>query len=130
MARKAPIVDFEFLESHYAEIFGGEHVRFMSELIERFSRSAPSRLGAIRLAIHENNASLLRYEAHALKGMGLNIGGRAFADLCKTLEQLGETGQIAQADALKNDLQNEYDLLLTELLKWRETNLRQDSEDR
>jgi HPt (histidine-containing phosphotransfer) domain-containing protein len=105
----APAIDENFLETFY-EDFGKED-GFISELIERFFLSAPLRIKAVRSAIDRTDPKALRFEAHSLKNISMNIGGRRFSEVALALEKMGESGSFTDIEQLRGLLDTEYVLL-------------------
>jgi two-component system sensor histidine kinase/response regulator len=59
-------------------------------VVDRYLVELPGRLAAVREAA--NGAQLAR-AAHALASPSATIGARAVADVCRALEELGESGR-------------------------------------
>jgi CheY-like chemotaxis protein/HPt (histidine-containing phosphotransfer) domain-containing protein len=78
-------------------------VSMLHELVDLFLENAPLRLGQISQSI--NDPVQLEFHAHALKSMSLNLGARRMVELSQKLEELGRSGNIADAPALLKDLE-------------------------
>jgi len=87
------------------EIGGDE---FLGELVDSFLAEAPSLLGEIRDAMESGNAENARRAAHTLKSNAATFGANALSELCRELEELARTGDVAGADELLGQVGVEY----------------------
>ena len=55
-----------------------------------------------------NDPRQLAFHAHALKSMSLNLGARRMVELSQKLEELGRSGNTADAPALLKDLETAF----------------------
>jgi HPt (histidine-containing phosphotransfer) domain-containing protein len=92
---------------------GGDE-KLLSVLAELFVEDAPRRLACVGKAVATANPAELFKSAHYLKG-GLLLFGAPAADLAAQLEQMGRTGDIAEAGAVFSELQHETQCLLAAL---------------
>ncbi len=75
---------------------GGEMV-FLVTLIDSFMTDAPKLFDQMSQALIEEKAADLKLAAHTLKSLANNFGAGELARQCKTLEDLGRTGELSRA---------------------------------
>src|SRR5262249_10333357 len=68
----------------------------LEELVDLFLQTAPARLAQISNSL--NQPQQLSFHAHALKSMSLNLGAKRVIELCRKLEELGRSGNLAGVD--------------------------------
>ncbi|HEY9032305.1 MAG TPA: Hpt domain-containing protein [Pseudomonadales bacterium] len=78
-------------------------------LIGVFFSDSEQRLLDIAAAIARQDAEALRTTAHGFKGSALNISAARLTELCRRLEEMGRTGQLEQAGAVLQAVQQEFD---------------------
>lgn len=88
---------------------GDEEPTFFISVIDQFCQDSVSHLDAINLAIQGNNSDSLRKVAHAFKGCSRTIGAKPLAEIAFQLEQMGQTNNLEQAQAVFVALQEEFD---------------------
>jgi signal transduction histidine kinase/CheY-like chemotaxis protein/HPt (histidine-containing phosphotransfer) domain-containing protein len=86
---------------------GGDPV-FLVELINTFLEDAPQLLNDLRQALDKEDSSGVRLAAHSLKSNGADFGARTFSSLCQQLEMLGKSGQLTRAEALLDQVKEEF----------------------
>jgi HPt (histidine-containing phosphotransfer) domain-containing protein len=106
-ARGDPLLDPAALEG-LREIGGDD---FVADLIETFLADAPPLLAALR----GTDADEVRRAAHTLKSNGATFGATTFSELCRELEMLAKTGDLAGAPDLTARIEDEYALVAEEL---------------
>lgn len=77
------------------------------DLVEHFLQDAGARLEALRAAARDGEASVIRNEAHSLKGSSGNLGARGVQRLSAQLETLGREERLEGAQKLVDALENE-----------------------
>jgi HPt (histidine-containing phosphotransfer) domain-containing protein len=77
---------------------GGADV--VADVIAVFQEDTASRLEVLRKAIRDGNCTTIRAEGHALKGSSSQLGASAMARLCFQMEQMGGSGNVAEAAGL------------------------------
>jgi HPt (histidine-containing phosphotransfer) domain-containing protein len=75
---------------------GGDR-SFLAELIDGYFDDTPRQLALMRWALEVGNAAELRRAAHTLKSNSSNFGATALSSMCKELEALGKSGELAAA---------------------------------
>jgi HPt (histidine-containing phosphotransfer) domain-containing protein len=68
--------------------------------IDRFGGNARQTLASMQESRLAGRAHDLGRAAHSLKGSSANLGAARLAELCQTVEHLGEDGVVAEAEAL------------------------------
>jgi len=102
---------------------GDEDPTFLISVIDQFCQDSVIHLDKINLAIQENNNASLKKVAHAFKGCSRTIGAKRLADIAFQLEQMGQTNNFENAQAVFVSLQSEFDRVRTAL----QTELKQSS---
>jgi PAS domain S-box-containing protein len=80
----------------------------LSELVEMFVSSTPSKLATLRAAVEAGEAQTLEQAAHALKGASGNMGAWRMSEVCAQLQTIGEAGDLAGAPELLRRLEEEF----------------------
>src|SRR5262249_28212669 len=89
----------------------------LEELVDLFLQTAPARLAQISNSL--NQPQQLSFHAHALKSMSLNLGAKRVIELCRKLEELGRSGNLAGVDGLFSELQAAFTQTKAHLLPLR-----------
>lgn len=89
------------------ENLGGD-VDFLSELLEEFTASSPELIAAMQQAISSGDAPVLQRAAHTLKSGSASFGALDFAALCRELEFIGRSGDLAGAEEKARALEAAY----------------------
>lgn len=79
------------------------------ELIERFLKSSPKKIEALRAQLGERDCNEIYLTAHALKGSAGNVGATQLADTCAELESAGREGKFDECQKLATLLFGHYD---------------------
>jgi len=87
----------------------------LAMLLDLFRADAPNTLEAIRKAVRENSANGLRSAAHKFKGSLSALGAGYAMKAALTLETIGRTGAMAEAQAALAILEQEVVRLEPEL---------------
>jgi signal transduction histidine kinase/DNA-binding response OmpR family regulator len=95
----------------------------LQRVIDIYRESSPDLMQSIADCIVRADADGLRNAAHSLKSASANLGATGFAGLCKTLEDLGHEGDTRTAQALIEDLETQYELVLEALARESEKTL-------
>ena len=77
------------------------------EIFGSFLASAAQNAHALQLAMHSGDAPALTRLAHALKSSSANVGAQTLSGICRDLEKCGRNGQLADAQVLLEQVQNE-----------------------
>ncbi len=85
---------------------GGADV--VAEVIAVFQEDTASRLDVLREAIRNGNCNVIRAEGHALKGSSAQVGVVDMARMCFQMEQMGSTGNIAEAVRLFAQIEEHF----------------------
>jgi HPt (histidine-containing phosphotransfer) domain-containing protein len=100
---------------HFLSIMGNEEVGLAYELIAIFLEDTPNKLGTMRQALADNDATTLYHTAHALKSSSAQFGALRFSSLCTILSDLGRAGTLTDAAATFARLEAAYDQLQANL---------------
>src|SRR5438093_8007152 len=85
------------------------------DMIQIFTEQVPGLTGALRQAVAGGDAQALRRTAHTVKGVTAELAAPNARRLAMTLEDLGVSGQLADAPAVLADLEAELELLSRDL---------------
>ena len=80
----------------------------LSEVLRMFLQEGPPRMERLRNALAAGHIQEVHRAAHSLKGSAGNIGAQAMFAVCKALDDLGRTGDLAGAAALVEALETEF----------------------
>jgi signal transduction histidine kinase/DNA-binding response OmpR family regulator/HPt (histidine-containing phosphotransfer) domain-containing protein len=89
------------------DIVGGKF-EYLKELIDSFLEDAPQLLTELDTYIAEGDATGIRRIAHSLKSNGADFGAIKFSSLCKELEAIGKSGDLAGAADFAEKIVAEY----------------------
>ena len=84
---------------------------FLRSILDEFLNRYPYQFATIRDAVANNDAETLCDTAHALKGVLVAIRARPASEAAKQLEQIGRSGELAEANSALTALQRELELL-------------------
>ena len=82
---------------------------FVQEMIAVYLRTAPTLLDSIRQAVTQGDSQKLRQAAHTLKGNSAMIGTSQVAKWSRQLEDLGRTGNLADASQVLTQLEDAFE---------------------
>ena len=80
----------------------------LTELAEMFFDDATSRLAEMREAVEAGDAAGVKRVAHTLKGSSGNMGAARMSAICAELQDVGDSGDLAPARGLLEDLEDEF----------------------
>ncbi len=80
----------------------------VNELIDLFLEDGPALVQAARAGLARGDAEALRHAVHQLKGSASNLGAQPLADLCARIETRARGADLAEADALVEQLAREH----------------------
>ncbi len=86
---------------------GGDRA-FLAELVATFLTDGPVQLEALHAALARGDAETCRRAAHSLKSNAASFGALALAALCKELEDVGRSGDLAAAPELLARVEAEF----------------------
>lgn len=96
------------------DIVGGDP-SLLRQLIQIFLDNLPDILEKIETSIEGADMDNLRFSAHSLKGMSLNLAAKGVADAALTLEKIGKNRQTESAAPAYARLMEEIDRLKSAL---------------
>ena len=79
-----------------------------AEIIEAFLQDMPAKLARLNNALARADAAGARLQAHGMKSSGAIVGAARFSGLCRDLEDLAGSGDLAGAKALFSQVEEEY----------------------
>ncbi len=115
----AALLDPERL-MEFAEI-SRDYPGLIREIAGAYLEDTPRRFGALREAVRAGDPALLRQQAHALKGIALQLGATTLADLSRSIEYAAAAGHCEEGARLLPSLESEHRLLRPVLEGWRAT---------
>lgn len=98
------------LRGHFDEDPG-----FVSEVLETYLADSKNVVPMLREVVEAADTRALRNVAHMLKGSSSNVGARRMVELCRTLEELGEAGEIEGAMDLLVKVEEEFERVVVEI---------------
>ena len=98
---KSRLADFGYDES------------FFEEILAEFLAEAPSHINNVKEALQSGDAEKIRHEAHSLKGMAANLGAQRLAHAAHKLEIASKNNDNGKARILTEDLEAEFDQLVS-----------------
>jgi HPt (histidine-containing phosphotransfer) domain-containing protein len=90
------------------------------ELIDLYLQDAPRWIAAIKSAVANGDASLLKRAAHTLKGSSGSVGLLKMAELCQKLEHLDCHQAASGFEALVQLLEHKFSMAQTALMAERQ----------
>jgi HPt (histidine-containing phosphotransfer) domain-containing protein len=100
------VIDREVLDN-LLEAVGGDG-EFLSELLETYFADTPQLFTTMHNALSDGNQEEFRRAAHSLKSNSANFGALDLSKKAKTLEEMGKSGELDQAEASLTDAEGEY----------------------
>jgi two-component system sensor histidine kinase/response regulator len=80
----------------------------VADIVAVFQEDTASRLEVLQEAVRNGNCTLIRAEAHAIKGSSAQLGVAAMARMCFQLEQVGNTVDVAEAAGLLAQIREHF----------------------
>ena len=78
-------------------LFEGDS-EFLAEIVGLFPSTYPELLSAVEDAVSRKDALGLRRAAHTLKGSIANFGAKSVVEKAQTLEMIGKSGNLSEAE--------------------------------
>lgn len=100
-----PLLDGQVLQS-LSELEGESD--FTSDLFQTFLRQSDVDTKQLEKAIFSEDLEKVRKAAHALKGSSATIGAARFADICRKIETMAETGQEPEIKKILSQFRKEF----------------------
>jgi HPt (histidine-containing phosphotransfer) domain-containing protein len=94
--------------------FGGDQDLF-AEMAGYLLEDAPRLSSDLQRAVNAKDATAVRMNAHALKGLLAGCGGVRSSQVAQRLENAGHAFDLSQAPAIMDSLKSEVDLLMRAL---------------
>jgi two-component system, sensor histidine kinase and response regulator len=87
------------------------NVDLLKELIRLYMDNLPKLMSQIKDGVSKKDAALIEHPAHALKGMSYNITAQKIAAAAMTLEKMGRSRELSQAEEMYAILEKEAEIL-------------------
>jgi len=100
-----PLLD----ESQLDQLRGNGAEDALREIIVMYLTDTTEQLGNLESAITEQSAESVQRITHQLKGSSANLGARRLADALARLEDAAETGDLADANRLVQEIHGTFD---------------------
>ncbi|MCP4104190.1 MAG: response regulator [Desulfobacteraceae bacterium] len=97
------------------EIVGGDR-NLMKKMAAMYLETLPDLLSKIQESVAAGNSEYLRFSAHSLKGMSLNLSAWTVSNISYRLEKMGKAGDLALASEVWAELEKEAEYLKKELV--------------
>jgi two-component system sensor histidine kinase/response regulator len=110
-----PAADEAALSDRVLARVGGDR-QLLLEISRLFVDDAPGHLRRIQEALDARDGESLRRAAHTLKGAAANFDASRLVDAARSLEELGRTGKLSDAEGVWTTVRLETDRLV-ELLQ-------------
>ncbi|MBT3368437.1 MAG: response regulator [Nitrospina sp.] len=94
------------------EEFEGDD-EFLLEVLGGFFKNVTSQIGIIRQAVSEENAEVVRREAHSIKGGAANLTANELSAIAFELEKIGSSGALEEAIEVLERLEKAFHCLET-----------------
>ncbi len=91
---------------------GGDE-QFCDELVKEFMEDVSVRLAQLKQALDDNDAAVVKHQAHTLKGASANIGAQALRDVAMEIETAGREGNFDLLGPIFRRLEDEFENLRT-----------------
>jgi HPt (histidine-containing phosphotransfer) domain-containing protein len=95
----SPSIDQTYL-TDILELTEGRGVELLNRLVGLYLENSQKRLAKIRIAITEQDAKTLSFEAHTLKSGSANLGALELTRIAQELENIGKTGLVSDGAVL------------------------------
>jgi HPt (histidine-containing phosphotransfer) domain-containing protein len=106
-------IDIPTLKEYFP--YEGEDLRMVLELAQDFIMDTDERIRQLQNSIEQNDAAAADKNAHAIKGASLTFGAKILSTICKEIELIGKSGNLAGAAEKFAEAQSEYARVRTEL---------------
>jgi HPt (histidine-containing phosphotransfer) domain-containing protein len=80
----------------------------LTEAMNLFLESVRNQIGALRQAISDNDADLVRREAHSIKGGAANLTADELSRVAFELETIGKSGTLGTSTVILERLEKEF----------------------
>jgi CheY-like chemotaxis protein/HPt (histidine-containing phosphotransfer) domain-containing protein len=106
MTEEKPPID---LDSALERAMGNKE--FLDKMIHGFTKSMPDQIESLRDLIKQGDDDALRKGAHSLKGASATLSMNGLSAAALRLEQMGRTGELAEADQALGELVRQFEVL-------------------
>jgi len=102
-------------DSLLSRVLGDEELA--REVIQVFLGDVPKKITAIKQALDKRDITLVRDQAHAIKGAAMNASASALKEAAYQMEQAGEAADIDTADTLMPQIEEQFEILKNTLIE-------------
>ncbi len=81
------------------------------EVIKAFLDNVPNKIVALKQALKNNDADMVRDQAHAVKGAAMNTSTLALQDVATKMEQAGQIADMDSAVTLMPEMEAQFEVL-------------------
>lgn len=81
---------------------------FLQELLDEFFQDAPAQFQTLHSALAAQQADVFRRAAHTMKSNCNNFGALSLGQTFKTLEEIGKSGDLEEAEPLLAEAEAAY----------------------
>jgi HPt (histidine-containing phosphotransfer) domain-containing protein len=85
---------------------GGADV--VADVIAVYQQDSAARLEVLRAAVRNKDCKAIRAEGHSLKGSSSQLGAAEMAGMCFQMEQMGQSGDIGDAESLLAQIEKHF----------------------
>ncbi|MEQ1529037.1 MAG: ATP-binding protein [Methylococcales bacterium] len=114
MSYSGSAIDVQFLQQNF-NFDDPDDLEFIGSLKHAFQQNAAQTLSSLQQSINAQDAEQIRKLAHGFKSISANVGGMQLSSLCKSMEQLGQSQQLQEAELLLKAMEAEYQRVLSGL---------------
>jgi len=97
----------------------GNDVTLFEEFIGFYEEDYPRLLKELQEAVAKRDGDAIHHESHKLKGLVVSLGATDVAALAGSLERMGRTKDLSDAEETLSKLEKEIDQLNRELSEFR-----------
>jgi HPt (histidine-containing phosphotransfer) domain-containing protein len=80
----------------------------LADILTLFLEEVPKKIRTLQAALEANDAAQVARLAHSLKGSTGNLGAHAMLDVCRRIDDLAKSGDLARVAPLIANLTSEY----------------------
>jgi CheY-like chemotaxis protein len=108
LALSSLVVDADRVARLRATLTAGGNASLFARVLRGFIADTGERVEALRRSVERGEVEAAQQVAHALRGSCANIGVARMADIAEALERLATTGRLEGAEALVQQLADEF----------------------
>jgi len=90
---------------------------FANEIMHNFIEEVPRQVTALKEAMNNGDTSMVSHHAHTLKGAASSVSALALKEIASRIETAVETGDLAKAGSLIQNVDEQLEILKTTLVQ-------------